>query len=514
MRLFTRWTKTALSILLIFIIGGLLIWQAGCINQAEQSFHEGEAETEKAVNGIGGLMNHYRGKVDIDMAQHRLSGLLEIDSKNNSGAELDAIYLHLYPNQFKENQALTGPNWNYVLGNDAERKPGWIDIHDVRVNHKQSNYDIENTILKIPLESGWEKGGEINVQIGFELVIPKNNGRFSYDEHAAWLGNWLPTVATYDQNGWNLDPYYPIGDPFYSDVANYDMEITLPDGFHLASTGIDARQEEVKKGDKKSIKVSARNVRDFAMVVMDKDYQVKEDQVNGITVRTWYLASDEQAVTDQLHQVGIESLKYFSDHYGEYPYQEYDIIRTGGFFGGMEYPGLVFIQGSYFTNNNPGGIVSVAHETAHQWWYGIVGNNEVKEPWIDESLTEYATLRFLLDKYPRVGSYILKSKETRLSRSDVYEEKGEYLGNSVDRFSDWDTYVLLIYNKGPMMFYELEQEIGLEKMNQILSDYFAKYQFKNAKTGDLIDVFADHLGSDIKEYFSSWLTGGEAQFSQ
>lgn len=60
----------------------------------------------------------------------------------------------------------------------------------------------------------------------------------------------------------------------------------------------------------------------------------------------------------------------------------------------MEYPSLVFIEEEFFNTADNMGAAVVAHETAHQWFYGIVGNDEVREAWLDESLTDYATMAF------------------------------------------------------------------------------------------------------------------------
>lgn len=203
--------------------------------------------------------------------------------------------------------------------------------------------------------------------------------------------------------------------------------------------------------------------------------------------------------------MGLKSLDYYSKTYGEYLYTEYDLVRTGGFFGGMEYPGLVFLQGSYFEKDSTYGQIVVAHETAHQWWYGIVGNDEVEEPWLDESLTEYSTLKFFKHYYPTLGDRLLQLKEGALKETESFERKKEFVGNPVTGFSNWKSYGLLVYEKGPMMFNELEKKLGEDKMNQVLREYFEQYRLKNAKGEDLIRLYEEHYGEELSRVFEKWL---------
>lgn len=501
MRRTWRWIGLGVAgFVLVFFMVSSIWW-----DDPEQLFNSKVNTTTESIE----VHQHYVGNITVDTVQHQLSGTLQVTATNKSTVEQKTIYFHLYPNAFRNNEELKGEDWDYVLG--KVRSPGWLDIHRVIVNGTEADFKVTGTILEVPLPL-WAVNEEISVGLDFELQVPKNSSRLSYDEHGIWLGNWLPIVAEYDDKGWYLDPYYPIGDPFYSDMAHYDFEIEVPLGYQIASSGNEVDQHIHFDEDRQTYKVSARNVRDFALVIMDDSYKMLSGQVNGVTVNTWYRSTDKTNLAERLHNVGKESIEYFSKAYGDYPYKEFDIVRTGGFFGGMEYPGLVFIQGRYFEQNNDYGVVVVAHETAHQWWYGIVGNNEVDAPWMDESLTDYSTLRFLLDHYNMMGRGVLSGKEKSLSLSEQFERNNEFVGNSVKDFSNWDSYGMLVYYKGSMMFYELEQAIGLEKMNQVLSDYFNQYQYRNASDQEIIDVFAKHLGDQVRSYFASWLEGGKSSF--
>src|SRR5262249_25597335 len=111
----------------------------------------------------------------------------------------------------------------------------------------------------------------------------------------------------------------------------------------------------------------------------------------------WYIKS-MQDVSKPLLTAAVDGMNFYSKRYGEYPYEEVDVVlgETGFGIAGMEYPGLVNSLPKVPTANGIGPAVNVGvHELAHQWWYGIVGNNQVKEPWLDEGLTTFSEFLYM-----------------------------------------------------------------------------------------------------------------------
>jgi aminopeptidase N len=69
----------------------------------------------------------------------------------------------------------------------------------------------------------------------------------------------------------------------------------------------------------------------------------------------------------------------------------------------MEYPGLIMAYGPLGSDGGGAGSYSeyvVAHEVGHQWFYSLVGNDEVHDPWLDEALATYTDMLFLRDQAP------------------------------------------------------------------------------------------------------------------
>jgi aminopeptidase N len=182
-------------------------------------------------------------------------------------------------------------------------------------------------------------------------------------------------------------------------------------------------------------------------------------------------------------------------------------------FTAMEFPGLIYLPKNILESNETE-IGSVVHETAHQWWYGMVGNDEVKEPWLDEAMATYSSTRFMLEEFPEHGAGQLEMRKVMTQGTEVHERGDLFIGSSVDKFKNIGTYSQLVYQKGALMLEDLEKVIGKEKMDQLLQNYFKEYQYKIATGSDFISVFSEDLGPEAKEYFENWLSGKETEFKQ
>ncbi|KKX56045.1 M1 family metallopeptidase [Brevibacillus borstelensis] len=505
----------------------------------------------------------YTGDVRIDPKNHTVSGKLSVRFFSTDSQAM----FHLYPNAFHPQADLSDPNWQQILGKQTE--PGRMRIMDVRADGKTAAFrtagPTEN-ILQVALpETLQTNGGQTNekrltneeqqsneeqtnarqtsdkqitqeqvnpnqsdvrsagtvqsgkqtsrlreVEIEFQLKLPRNNGRLSYNGHAMWLGNWLPMLAVREKGEWRLDPYYPMGDPFYSEMAHYHLKVHLPEGYLLATSGTESQAVVTRKRPQKeaAYEIDAWNIRDFALVVMDDSYRQTTSQVNGTTIRTWWQEGDDPETVARLHETAAESIRYFGQQFGRYPYSEYDVVKTGGFFGGMEYPGISFIQGDFFVSQygpNGMGTAVVAHETAHQWFYGLVGSDEIREAWVDESLADYATMAFLEDGPVSGGGSYLAYRRERARQSDAYAKQGLDVWLPLDRFPDWKSYSDLVYARGGMMWWTLRSEWGKDRLHQMLREYVQNHQYSQATGGELVKMLSEAAGENAAPFVDYWL---------
>lgn len=495
---------------IILLIVVLLL--AGCrkerISNIPKEENEGNnLDTLKEIkDGEVKDLNEYIIEVDVDTENMSYIGKQRLSYTNNTGIDIKEIYFHLYPNAFKTlgkapilfNKGENMDSENYV--------PGYIDINKVMVNGKDLKWNVEKeTILHINLEEPLKNNHDLDIHLEYQVKIPTTKDRFGYHDKGINCGNWYPIVCVYDEKGWNLEPYYKVGDPFYSEVSNYKVSITTPKDFVVVASGKIVSQEE--KDDKKTYHIVGKEIRDFAWAA-SKDFVVKERKTEGTTIKLYSISDNPDIINESL-DMGEKSIKIFSKIFGKYPYEEYSIVNTE-FPSGMEYPTIIFISNDYFQKKFVHILERIiVHETAHQWWYGIVGNDQVKEAWLDEGLTTYSEVIYMKEAYGEKTANKYYDEGIRQG----YEYMVQYLGKDqivnkpLKEFSGWDDYSLLVYTRGAMFIHKIKEEFGERVLYEILRAYYDRYKFNVATTEDFIKICEEITSTSFEPLVKEYLYG-------
>lgn len=457
-----------------------------------------DKESEKQVfNNINNRVNEYKMDVILDDESKRLMCNQTIDYVNNTKESLDSIYFHIYPNAFSEEENVPFEKSQMKQAYPKGFNEGYIDIKNIIINNSKAEYSIEgekNDILNIKLNKSLKTNENIKIDIKFNVKLPNSEGRFGYGENTINVTNWFPIACVYDERGWNTKSYETIGDPFYSDISNFKVTILSPAKYDIATTG---KVIETKTDNKKDMNtIEAKNVRDFAFVLSDK-FHIEKDNINNVEIATYSLDSKySKLATD----VARDSIKIFSDMFGQYPYENYSVTASDFYIGGMEYPNLSMIDKSLYSNMNKFLLEYViAHETAHQWWYGVIGNDEVSEPWIDEALTEYSTILYFEKKYGAdAASRLMETMDTQ-TRS--YSDKDIF--KSTDQYKSSTEYSLNVYTKGAVMFHRIREEVGDKVFFKVLREYYETYKFKNVNGTQFVELWGKN-GVDIEKIIGKY----------
>lgn len=435
----------------------------------------------------------------------------EIDFCNNSDALLKEIKLHLYIASFCANAK------NKPVGELYEKKAYYngesfatLTISRVKLNDKDimPTYEGEDDdIMVVPLNSSLFPDERANIKIEYSFSMPELNHRFGAGEKTTNFGNFYPVVCHYENGyGWRVESYCSTGDPFCSDMANYYVNLCLNENLILASTG--NLINEVEDENKKIYYIEALCVRDFAFVV-SPSFQVKSKKVDDVVVSYYYTSSN---FVDRALTCATEAIKTFSDLFYRYPYKQYSVVQADFCYGGMEYPNLSIISNKI--ENCDEYLNVIVHETAHQWWYNLVGNDEYNEAWLDESLTEYSTVLF----YDFNKGYNYNHKDMVDSAhqnfvfyNNVYENVLVKLDKSMRRplneFSTEPEYTFTIYVKGVLMYDSLYNLIGKKNFLKSLKLYASENAYKVANYANLISAFEKVCSTSLEDFFDCWLSG-------
>jgi aminopeptidase N len=320
------------------------------------------------------------------------------------------------------------------------------------------------------------------------------------------MGNFYPVACVYEDGNYIIDSYHYNGDPFYSDMANYNVNITIPSNYKLANTGNII--STIENENTTTYSIQARTVRDFAFVLSDK-FNIVADNINNTTVNYFYY--DNKYPNESL-KAGIDAVRTFNKLFGDYPYAVLNIVEANFVHGGMEYPNLVLISDEVDIESDY--INVIVHEVAHQWWYGIIGNNEFNYGWLDEGLTEYSTLLF----YEENPSYnvntetlIKNTTNSYVTFVEIYNKVFNTVDTSMNRklneYNNESEYVYIAYVKGMLLFDNIRELVGDEKFIKCLQTYYEDYKYKVATPDGLISSFEKGSNQKLQEVFESWING-------
>ncbi|MCQ2564600.1 MAG: M1 family metallopeptidase [Clostridia bacterium] len=466
-------------------------------------------KSKDEIDKISRNLTCYDIIVDLDAETKSATVTTNIDYINNTNSVLKEVKLRLYP-QFFEKGATTTIVGMTNMNNAYPNGLSYGDFEVTKVTSNGQDFDVTYEgdfcgILRVPFSNSLMPDNHAKISIVSKLTLPNCLHRFGYGENTINLANFYPIICVFEDGEFVIDPYNSNGDPFYSEIANYNVEILTDSTFVVAGTG--EKSVETKTDGRTLTKFCAKAVRDFACVLSNK-FQIISKKWQDIEVEYYYF--DDQNAEKSL-QAGIDAISTFSSMFGRYPYDKFSVVQTDFIYGGMEYPMLVMISAD--VDNLDDFLNVIIHETAHQWWYGIVGNNEYKYPWLDEALTEYSTVLF----YDENDGYNMSHKEMVEAYREnyslfvtVYNDVLGKLDTSMRAVDEYDTepeYTYCTYVKGVLMFDSLYQLVGKENFVSSLKQYFEENKFKNAVPENLISCFSDICKTDLNSFFESWKEG-------
>ncbi|MEU2078413.1 M1 family metallopeptidase [Streptomyces sp. NPDC013489] len=323
------------------------------------------------------------------------------------------------------------------------------------------------TALRIDLPAPLPHGARASVSFDVAITVPDRVHRFGKDGAYRYLGNALPLLSVRDAQGRHLDPDVGFGESFHTLAGDFRIVLDHPSALVVPATGTTTRRAGAP-GRTVSTSV-ARGVRDFAWAAGPFASKAVTTP-GGVRLNAYWTAttSPEGVAVDLRDAVG--SVDEFGRRFGRYPYGELDLVMSDNLddFGSMEFPGLVLLW------TEPEGS-AVVHEIAHQWFYGIVGNDQFASPWLDESFAQYANERYY-----------------RLDTTTCWDDQGMWpsdtaaLTRSMGYYADGrrSEYVRVVYRRGSCALHDLERTLGGPAMAALLRGYVRDHWLGVATTAD------------------------------
>lgn len=441
-----------------------------------------------------------------DEKAHALSAVQTVEVKNRSENSFSALKFHIFANQYRQDAAngVVPATYKAIAYPNGESF-GDITFDSAKVNGVAVAFVIEGEdmdILSVPLGSELFPDQSVTVELTYTVQLANIKHRLGWTENAVNLGNFYPILCHIENGNYSCTPYYNIGDPFVSDVANYEVTLKIAENFVVASTG--NLEEASAENGYVAYRYKAKAVRDFAFVASEK-FKKLSQTVGNVSVNYFYFG-DANAENSLATAVG--ALEYYTKNIGDYPYNQISVCETDFCYGGMEYPSLVMV-----TAGSQAYQEAIAHEVAHQWFYATVGNDQIKNAWMDEGLAEFVTYLYLDDAgVTQLDKNVLANLKTYTTYVDVlnnFYEKVDTTFRSVEKFRNDNEYVVMTYVKGSLMFSTLYDTMGKAKFFKALKNYYDETRFTIAAPTQMIDNFAKVGGTEIATIFANFAEGKE-----
>ena len=481
----------------------------------------------------------YTITAQLNPATRTITGSETVTWRNITAKAATDLQFHLYWNAWKNSRstfmrerALGSPG---ASSDDRQRRDdewGRIDVTSIRIGGRDrtafahfiapddGNPDDE-TVTSLPLEAGVEPGGTVAIEIAWTAHVPRTFARTGAIGNFFFIAQWIPKIGVLQDEGWNCHQFH-AGTEFFSDYGVYDVSLTAPAGWPIGATGVERSLLTDTTAATATHRFYQEDVHDFAWTT-SPDYLVRTARFEHPTlpaVEMRLLLQPEHAGQAERHfDATRTTLKYYGEWYGAYPYGHITIVdpafQSGA--GGMEYPTL-FTAGTRWLApprvTTPEGVT--VHEAGHQFWYGIVGNNEFEDAWMDEGFNTFSTARAVAQVYdpnylalryfggfiPWVFKDVVLSRETDGNRLSGYRHDAKSDAESTPSWRYFPaTGGSITYNKTALWLNTMERWLGWPVLQRIMSTHFEKWQFKHPKPNDYFDTANAVAGRDLQPFF-------------
>jgi hypothetical protein len=470
----------------------------------------------------------YKMDIDVDAKNLSYNGKQSIKYTNKSPENLDVVYFHLYWNAFKPNSMMDQRVSNQGTNGDSrlqkngvsrlasipKDKEGAQNIHWIKQNGKTLKFEIQETIMKVYLDSPIKANSTTKFEMEWDAKIPmqiRRSGSNNAEGIDMTMTQWYPKIAEYDYDGWATFDY--VGREFHAPFADFDINISIDKDYIIGAGGTLENPTEVKgyvanskiktdKNNKATWHWSAKNMLDFAWAA-DKDYTVENfDVPNGPKVYFVYQKSEKTKYWEEAKPYISKFYQFMNTNFGNYVYPSYSFIQGGD--GGMEYGMCTMILGE--ARSLEGLVGLMVHEGGHSWNQQMMAYNESVRPWMDEGFTSYFDDLIMNELFPpkesvpnpffgSIQSYIKFTKSGK-------EEPAGWLGDHHDNGS---AYYVASYTKGEMFLVQLEYIVGKPTLDKIMKEFYKEWHLKHPTDRDFLHIAQKISGMDLKWFHHYWI---------
>jgi hypothetical protein len=337
------------------------------------------------------------------------------------------------------------------------------------------------TMVDVPLPECVEAGSPVSAELAFTLTLGEGaDGRLGLDPDArvAWFATAFPLLAWVREEGWARDEAVDLpGEAVTSEAFELaELAITAPDEYAVLGTGSLVDVGPADAAGRTVHRFTAPAVRDVAVAV--GGYRVTEREIDGVQIRVGVPVSGSRVGAEDWIEAHAEYIDRLERLFGPFPSTDLWVAILPAEISGLEFPTTLFYGD--VGHGDVDGLV--AHELAHQWMYALVGNNQARDPWLDEAFATYAEA-------------LVTGTEDEFNLDDVWSRVAGYLGYPMTFWAEeggFFRYYQGVYRQGAAVLLTAREGVGAEAFDEAVRAYIDANAYRVARPADVADAFA-HL---------------------
>jgi hypothetical protein len=412
----------------------------------------------------------------LDFTARTLSVDETIRYTNNTGTALSDIVLSVQPNLYGSTFTLNS-----------------ISLEGAAL----TTFSLSGHRLGLSLPQPLQPDSVITLNLNFNLNIPAktSNGIFGYDFNQINLVEWYPFIVPRDASGgWVLHDPISFGEHLVYDSSDIELNLKTDSEVIIAASAPSEPNGEWTR-------YRLYGARTFALSASN-EFIMTDTAVGDVVIRSYYF-DGYQAAGDAMLFAAMQAVSIYSAKFAPYPYQTLAVVQTD-IHDGQEYDGLVFLATDFYAQYSGGArnnLTSIGvHEIAHQWWFGLVGNDQALEPWIDEAMATYSEHVFYEFNYPGQLSWWWQFRVD-------YFKPGGYVDTSIYNGGTFRSYTNAAYLNGAHFIEDLRGRMGDDDFFRFLKDYASRYSRGRATSYDFFATVRANSSADISDLITKYFSG-------
>lgn len=379
-------------------------------------------------------------------------------------------------------------------------EPNWLEnvfhLDELTIENTPSeNWTLTGNLLRLPLAVPLAADTELPLTLTYRLILPAQAGLLGFDLRGINLANWYPFVPPYKAGtGWLAYQKGWVGEHFSHALAGYTVSLTVTNAPENLTVAASAPVEQTENTYHFHLPLA----RSFALA-LSPEYTVFRTTVGEVEVLS-YAFPETLAAGERALQVTADALALYTDLFGPYPHRTLTVAQVS-FPDGMEFDGMYFLSEQYYWGypSNPDRLTAAqnyltilaAHETSHQWWYALIGNDQAVEPWLDETLAAYTEHIFYEHYYPELVDWWWEF------RVDYYAPSECCVNDTIYQYGDPRAYINAVYLRGTYFMQELRDTMGDDAFYAALKTYAERYRDSFVTARDFWAVIGEYTTEDL-----------------